>query len=423
MGAVVDGGNNCWLMIARGRKDDQEMNRQQIIDRESTSMANLYWKRELVAAQGRGALLWDTDGREYIDCTSNYGVSVVGHCHPRVVAAIKEQAERLVSCHGSYYIEARSELLERLSRIAPAELTRSFLSNSGSEAIEFAFKLAKRKTGRSEIVAMMNAFHGKSMWALSATWKKKYREGFGPMLPGYRHAPFGNIERIRDAITEDTAAVITEPIQGEGGINLPPPGFLKQLRELCDEKGVLLILDEIQTGMGRTGKMFACQHTGVVPDIMCVSKGIASGLPLGVTMAREDIMSSVAVGDHSSTFGGGPIPCAAAAATIDVLVEERIPEKTARDGEYLIGKLRELGKKYKVVREVRGMGLMIGVESRFEIIGVMDRSQGRGVLTLEAGRNVLRLLPPLVITREQIGRVVSVLEEAFGVEEVERFPR
>ncbi|OGD56594.1 hypothetical protein A3K78_08165 [Candidatus Bathyarchaeota archaeon RBG_13_52_12] len=386
-------------------------------------MANLYWKRELVAAQGRGALLWDTDGREYIDCTSNYGVSVVGHCHPRVVAAIKEQAERLVSCHGSYYIEARSELLERLSRIAPTELTRSFLSNSGSEAIEFAFKLAKRKTGRSEIVAMMNAFHGKSMGALSATWKKKYREGFGPMLPGYRHAPFGNIERIRDAITEDTAAVITEPIQGEGGINLPPPGFLKQLRELCDEKGVLLILDEIQTGMGRTGKMFACQHTGVVPDIMCVSKGIASGLPLGVTMAREDIMSSVAVGDHSSTFGGGPIPCAAATATIDVLVEERIPEKTARDGEYLIGKLRELGKKYKVVREVRGMGLMIGVESRFEIIGVMDRSLERGVLTLEAGRNVLRLLPPLVITREQIGRVVSVLEEAFGVEEVERFPR
>lgn len=386
-------------------------------------MANLYWKRNLVAARGRGAMLWDADGREYIDCTSNYGVSVVGHCHPRVVEAIKEQAERLVSCHGSFYIDARSGLLERLSRIAPAELTRSFLSNSGSEAIEFAFKLAKRKTGKSEIVAMMNAFHGKSMGALSATWKKKYREGFGPMLPGYRHAPFGNIERIRDAITEDTAAVITEPIQGEGGINLPPPSFLKQLRELCDEKGVLLILDEIQTGMGRTGKMFACQHSGVVPDIMCVSKGIASGLPLGVTMAREDVMSSVAVGDHSSTFGGGPIPCAAATATIDVLIEERIPEKTARDGEHLIGKLRELEKKYRVLREVRGMGLMIGIESRFEIIGVMDRSQERGILTLEAGRNVLRLLPPLVITREQIDRVVSVLDEAFGAEEVERFPR
>jgi len=409
--------------LSLGRKFDQEMNRQQIIDRESTSMANLYWKRNLVAARGRGAMLWDADGREYIDCTSNYGVSVVGHCHPRVVAAIKEQAERLVSCHGSFYIDARSGLLERLSRIAPAELTRSFLSNSGSEAIEFAFKLAKRKTGKSEIVAMMNAFHGKSMGALSATWKKKYREGFGPMLPGYRHAPFGNIERIRDAITEDTAAVITEPIQGEGGINLPPPGFLKQLRELCDEKGVLLILDEIQTGMGRTGKMFACQHSGVVPDIMCVSKGIASGLPLGVTMAREDVMYSVAVGDHSSTFGGGPIPCAAATATIDVLIEERIPEKTARDGEHLIGKLREFEKKYRVLREVRGMGLMIGIESRFEIIGVMDRSQERGILTLEAGRNVLRLLPPLVITREQIDRVVSVLDEAFGAEEVERFPR
>ena len=399
------------------------MNRQGIIDREMASMANLYWKRGVVAERGNGAILWDVDGREYIDCTSNYGVSIVGHCHPMVVEAIKAQAEKFTSCHGAYYNESRSELLERLSIIAPKDLTRSFLSNSGAEAVEFALKLAKRKTGKTEIVAMMNAFHGKSMGALAATWKKKYREGFGPMLPGYKHAPFGNVEKIREEINSDTAAVITEPIQGEGGINVPPPEFLRQLRELCDEKGVLLILDEIQTGMGRTGKMFACQHTGVVPDIMCLSKGIASGLPLGVTMAREDVMSAVGVGDHTSTFGGGPIQCAAAVATIDVLLRERLPEKAAQDGEYLLSRLREMSTKYKTIREVRGMGLMIGVELRFEVINVMNRSQDRGVLTLEAGRNILRLLPPLVIAREQINRVIAVLDEVFGVEESERFRR
>jgi len=399
------------------------MNRQEIIDRETASMANLYWKRGVVAVRGKGATLWDADGREYVDCTSNYGVSIVGHCHLRVVEAIKAQAEKLTSCHGAYYNEARSELLERLSRIAPKGLTRSYLSNSGAEAVEFAFKLAKRKTGKTEIVAMMNAFHGKSMGALAATWKKKYKEGFGPMMPGYRHAPFGNIEKIREAMTPDTAAVVTEPIQGEGGINVPPPEFLRQLRELCDEKGVLLILDEIQTGMGRTGRMFACQHTGVVPDIMCVSKGIANGLPLGVTMAQDDVMSAVGIGDHSSTFGGGPVQCAAATATIDVLLEEHLPEKAARDGEYLLGRLKEMGAKYKTIREARGMGLMIGVELRFEVINVMNHSQERGVLALEAGRNILRLLPPLVITRGQIDRVAAVLEEAFGVEESEHFPR
>jgi predicted acetylornithine/succinylornithine family transaminase len=399
------------------------MNRKEIIDRENASMASLYWKRGVVAARGRGATLWDADGREFIDLTSNYGVSVVGHCHPRVVSAIKEQAEQLTSCHGAFYNEARSELLERLSRIAPKQLTRSYLSNSGAESVEFAFKLAKKKTGKTEIVAMMNGFHGKSMGALAATWKKKYREGFGPMVPGYRHAPFGNIEKIREAITPDTAAVITEPIQGEGGINVPPPSFLPELRELCDEKGILLILDEIQTGMGRTGKMLALEHWGVVPDILCLSKGIASGLPLGVTLAKEDVMSAVGVGDHSSTFGGGPIPCAAAAATIDVLVEEKLPEKAARDGEYLLGRLRGLCDKYRTLREARGMGLMIGVESRFEIIKVLNRSYDRGVLTLEAGRNILRLLPPLVITREQIDHTVEVLDNVLGVEESEHFPR
>jgi acetylornithine/LysW-gamma-L-lysine aminotransferase len=260
------------------------------------------------------------------------------------------------------------------------------------------------------------------MGALAATWKKMYKEGFGPMMPGYRHAPFGNIEKIKELITPDTAAIVTEPIQGEGGINVPQPDFLKRLRELCDEKGLLLILDEIQTGMGRTGKMFACQHTGVEPDIMCISKGIANGLPLGVTMAREDVMSALSVGDHTSTFGGGPIPCAAAAATIDALLEEHLIEKSALEGKYLLDRLRQMGSRYKTIREARGMGLMIGIELRFKVIDLMNRCQDRGVLTLEAGRNILRLLPPLVITHDQINRALAVLDEALGVEESEHFP-
>ncbi|MBM3291626.1 aspartate aminotransferase family protein [Candidatus Bathyarchaeota archaeon] len=385
-------------------------------------MANLYWKRGVVASKGQGAILWDVNGREYIDCTSNYGVAIVGHCHPKVVEAVKLQAEQLMSCHGGYNNEARSEFLEKINKIAPKELTRTYLSNSGTEAVEFALKLAKKKTEKTEIIAMMNAFHGKSLGALSATWKKKYKEGFGPMVPGYKHAPYGNIEKIRDTITTDTAAIITEPIQGEGGINLPPQDFLQQLRELCDEKNILLIFDEIQTGMGRTGKMFACQHTNVTPDIMCLSKGIASGLPLGATMAKEEIMSSIGIGDHSSTFGGGPIQCAAGAATIDVLINEKLPEKAASNGKYILNKMNEMGRKYKTIREARGLGLMLGVETRFEIINIMNRCQEKNVLTLEAGRNILRLLPPLVITQTQIDKVLTTLNEVFGVEESERFP-
>ncbi|MBN1682581.1 aspartate aminotransferase family protein [Candidatus Bathyarchaeota archaeon] len=386
-------------------------------------MSNLYWKRGLVASKGQGSLLWDLNGKEYIDCTSNYGVAIVGHCHPKVVEAVKLQTEQLMSCHGAYFNEARSKFLEKLNKVAPKELTRSFLSNSGTEAVEFAFKLAKKKTGKTEIIAMMNAFHGKSMGALSATWKKKYKEGFGPMLPGFKHAPYGNIQKINENITSETAAIIVEPIQGEGGINVPPQDFLKQLREICDEKNILLIFDEIQTGMGRTGKMFACQHSGVTPDIMCISKGVASGLPLGVTMSKEEVMSAVGIGDHSSTFGGGPIQCAAGAATIDVLVEEKLPEKAMIKGKYIFEKLHEMSTKYKTIRESRGMGLMIGVELRFEVINIMNFCQERGVLTLEAGRNILRLLPSLVITQNQIDKVLNVLNESFEVEESERFPR
>jgi acetylornithine/LysW-gamma-L-lysine aminotransferase len=391
-----------------------------IVRKENESMAKVYWKRPLTINLGKGAILRDGDGKSYIDLTSNYGVAITGHCHPKVVEAIKTQTEKLLSCHGTFYNEARSNFLEKLISVTPSGLDRAFLSNSGSESVEFAFKLARRSTGKTGFIATMGCFHGKTMGALSATWNKKYRTPFLPLVPGFKHVPYGNSERMAQAIDDDTAAIIVEPIQGESGINVPPEDYLPQLRELCDDRGVLLILDEIQTGMGRTGKWFACQHHGITPDIICISKAVASGLPMGVTIATEDVMSKLKMGDHSSTFGGGPIACAAASATIDVIKEEGLVERSAESGDYLMGKLRVLAEKYRIVREVRGRGLMIGMELRFDVLNIIMGALERGVLVLDAGRTVVRMLPPLVIDRGQIDTAVSVLDQILEAEQVER---
>ncbi len=388
-----------------------------IVDTETHTMASTYWKRPLVITHGQGASLWDAEGREYLDCTSNYGVAITGHCHPRVVEAIRKQAGLLLSCHGTFYNEARSGLLERLSTIAPDGLKRAFLSNSGTEAIEFALKLARRSTGKTGIIAMMGAFHGKTMGALSATWNKKYRTPFMPLVPGFSHVPYGRLERVEAAIDDETAAIIAEPIQGESGVNVPPDDFLPGLRDICDDKGVLLILDEIQTGFGRTGDMFACQHSGIEPDILCLAKAIASGLPMGATMATEEVMSKLKMGDHSSTFGGGPVACAAACATLDVLKDERLPERAKANGEYMLSKLEGLAEKYRIVRGARGRGLMLGLDLRFDVLNIIMGSLERGVLFLDAGRNVVRMLPPLIIDREEIDRSITVLDEVIEVEE------
>lgn len=388
-----------------------------IVDMETLTMASTYWKRPLVITHGQGASLWDAEGKKYLDCTSNYGVAITGHCHPRVVEAIRNQAGLLLSCHGTFYNEARSGLLERLSTIAPDGLKRAFLSNSGTEAIEFALKLARRSTGKTGIIAMMGAFHGKTMGALSATWNKKYRTPFMPLVPGFSHVPYGRLERVEAAIDDETAAIIAEPIQGESGVNVPPDDFLPGLRDICDDKGVLLILDEIQTGFGRTGDMFACQHSGIEPDILCLAKAIASGLPMGATMATEEVMSKLKMGDHSSTFGGGPVACAAACATLDVLKDERLPERAKANGEYMFSKLKGLAEKYRIVRGARGRGLMLGLDLRFDVLNIIMGSLERGVLFLDAGRNVVRMLPPLIIDREEIDRAITVLDEVIEVEE------
>jgi acetylornithine/LysW-gamma-L-lysine aminotransferase len=258
------------------------------------------------------------------------------------------------------------------------------------------------------------------MGALSATWDKKYREPFQPLVPEFKHVPPDNLEKVREAITDKTAAILVEPIRGEGGVRIPPDGFLQGLREICDEKNVLLILDEVQTSFGRTGKLFGCEHWGVTPDVMCLAKPFAGGLPIGITVAKENIMSSLKVGEHSSTFSGSPLVCAAACAAIDVLLEEKLAERAATMGGYFKAKLEELQAKYKIVKEVRGLGLMLGVELRYDVLNIILKAMDRGVLILDAGRNVLRFLPPLVIEKEQIDKAISVLNIVIWEEENER---
>lgn len=386
------------------------MNEKEIVDAEEKIMANTFSKRNRVITRGKGALVWDINGNEYIDCTGSYGVCIVGHCHPRVVEAVQRQVETLIACHASFYNDARSQLLEKIIGIAPKGLDKVFLSNSGAESVECAIKLARKYSGKPEIIAMVGAFHGKTMGALSATWKKKYRVPFMPLVPGFKHVPPNNLEKVRDAITEKTAAILVEPVRGEGGVRVPSDDFLPGLREICDEKDVLLIFDEVQTGFGRTGKVFACEHWGVVPDVLCLAKSVAGGIPMGATFARHDVMSAFKRGEHSSTFSGNPLVCAAASAAIDVLVEERLPERAATLGRYFKGKLEGLAEKYRIVREVRGLGLMLGMEMRFDVYNILLGCMDRGVLVLDAGRNVVRFLPPLVIEKEQIDRVIEVLD-------------
>jgi acetylornithine/LysW-gamma-L-lysine aminotransferase len=388
-----------------------------IINFENRLMANVFAKRPVVIVRGKGALVWDINGKEYVDCMGSYGVALLGHSHPKVVEAVCKQAETLISCHASLYNNKRTEFLQKLVSITPRGLNKAFLSNSGAESVECAIKLARKYTGKPEIIAVMGGYHGKTMGALSATWDKKYREPFQPLVPEFKHVPPDNLEKLTEAVTDKTAAVLLEPIRGEGGVRVPPDDFLPGVRELCDEKGVLLILDEVQTSFGRTGKLFGCEHWGVTPDVMCLAKPFAGGLPIGITVAKEPVMSAFKVGEHSSTFSGSPLVCAAAYAAVDALVKEKLAGRAANLGAYFKAKLEELQAKYKMVKEVRGLGLMLGMELRYEVRKIILKTMERGVLILDAGRNVLRFLPPLVIEKEQIDKTISVLDEVIGEEE------
>lgn len=371
----------------------------------------VYQKRDLVIARGRGARVWDADGREYIDCAGGIGVANVGHCHPAVVQAIQEQAARLITCNELFYNDARARCLERLDRITPEGIDRFFLCNSGTEAVEGAIKFVRMATGRKRVVAAMRGYHGKTFGSLSATWDRRYREPFAPLVPDFVHVPYNNAEEFVKAIDGKTAAVILEVVQGEGGVRPASPAFFQAVRAACDRQGALLVVDEIQTGFGRTGRMFACEHMGILPDILTMAKGIAGGVPMGA-IGIDRRVGDLEKQSHTSTFGGNPLACAAAVAAIDTLLAEELPRQAAEKGAFFLERLKAI--RSPRIREIRGLGLMLGIELKEKAGGVVQAMMQQGVLLLLAGSTVLRFLPPLVISQEDLGVVAETLERVLA---------
>lgn len=384
---------------------------------EDDFMGGLYQRFPVTIEKGVGAHVWDINGKEYIDCMGGYGVAIVGHQNKRVVKAIKDQVDKIITVHSSLYNKTREEFLKTLIGLAPKGLTQVHLNNSGAEAIEAAIKFARKFTGKKGMVAMKGSYHGKSLGALSLTFNPKYKKAFEPLVEKVSFATFGDIESLRSTIDEDTAFVILEPIQGESGINVAPDGFLQDVRKVCDEKGILLIFDEIQAGLGRTGRLWACEHWNTAPDILCLAKGIAGGVPMGATLVRPDILASMSKGEHSSTFGGNPLSCAAGIATLQALTQDGLIENSEKMGEFFREGLEKLKEKHSIIREIRGKGLMIGVELKFEVKDILMNLMKEGVLMLYSGRNILRILPPLVISKEDITKVLETLDKVLTTEE------
>ncbi len=377
-----------------------------VIQCEAQFSSGVYGKRENVIVRGSGAKIWDDEGRSYIDCVAGIGVAGVGHTHPAVVKAITDQASTLITCQEMFYNDRRAQLLEDLARIMPEGLDRFFLCNSGTEAVEGAIKFARLSTGRPNIVAAMRGFHGRTLGSLSATHKEKYRKPFTPLVPGFSHVPFGRIEPIAAALTEDCAAVILEIVQGEGGVRIGSADYFQEVQAICQERGVLLIVDEVQTGFGRTGRLFAFEHVGIQPDLLCMGKAIAGGVPMGAIAIGSRVVP-LPVGVHGSTFGGNPLACAAAQATLHVIEDEQLVARAADLGTYFLRQLRAI--ESPLIREVRGIGLMIGIELKIRAIPVVKALADQGVQVLTAGPTVLRLLPPLVITHEELDEVVNAI--------------
>jgi len=381
------------------------------IELENRYTSGVYPKREVAIVRGQGARVWDDQGRSYIDCMTGHGVAIVGHCNPAVVEAICRQAQTLITCPETVYNDVRARLMASLVSLAPAGLDRVFLCNSGTEAIEAALKLARLSTGRPGFVATTRGFHGRTMGALSATWEPKYREPFQPLVPGFAHVAYNNLDALRQAVSESTAAVVLEVVQGEGGVNPATPEYLHGAREICDQSGALMILDEVQTGLGRTGRLFACEHYGVQPDLLCLAKGLAGGVPAGAVLFGGRVQN-IQPGVHGTTFGGNPLACAAALATLEYIVQNDLPQQAAHKGAWAVERLR--GTQAKVIREVRGLGLMIGIELRQRVTPYLRALMEEGVLALPAGVNVLRLLPPLVISDDELEQACAAVEKVLS---------
>lgn len=370
----------------------------------------VFSEKPISIESGEGVSLEATDGTTYLDAGASYACTPVGHCHPAVVDAIRTQAGELLYVQGSYPVASRRELHERLGTLAPGDIGNVWLCNSGTEANEAAIKFARTATDRTEIVAAKRAFHGRTAGALSATWKPKYRAPYEPLLEDVTFVPYGDGEALREAVDEETAAVLLEPVQGEGGIHPAPEGYLETARAATDDAGAALVFDEIQTGLGRTGELWACEHADVVPDVITTAKGIASGLPLGATLCADWIADGA--GPHGSTFSGNPLVCAAANATLEVIVEDDLPSHAATVGASLQTALETAD---LPIREVRGQGLMVGIEVKRGANRVLrDLALEEQILALPAGRSVVRLLPPLVLEESHVDRLLEALETVLG---------
>ena len=371
--------------------------------------SGVYTKRPVAIVRGLGARLWDAEGKEYIDCAGGQGAANLGHGNPAVAKAISDQAATLISCPEMFYNDKRALLEEKLCGLTG--MGRVFLCNSGTEAVEAALKFARLLTGRTGIIATMRGFHGRTMGALSATWEKKYREPFEPLVPGFQHVAYNDLAALDAAVGDQTAAVLLEVVQGEGGVRPGSQEYLEKAQAICKSRGALLILDEIQTGFGRTGKLFAHQHYNLQPDILCLAKSIAGGLPMGAALMHPRL-GALPGQVHGSTFGGNPLACAASLAAIDYLLDNQLPERAADLGSWFMGALSRI--ESPLVREVRGLGLMVGIELKQKVTPYLQELMGRGVMALPAGLTVMRFLPPLVISKEDLETVVVQVKEVLN---------
>lgn len=393
---------------------------ERIVDLDARYGMQTYGRARVVFVKGEGAYLWDSEGKKYLDFVAGLAVNGLGHCHPRVVGAIKSQAEKLLHCSNLYYIAPQAELASLLGEISPCK--RSFFCSSGAEANEAAVKLARkyfRKVlgqDRPEILTFSKGFHGRTMGALAATPQKRFQEDFQPLPGGFEYLEFNDGDALLSKVSEKTAAIMVEPVQGEGGVNVATDEFMAAIQTARRKTGALVVFDEVQCGLGRTGKLFAFEHYGVKPDIMTLAKSLGGGAPIGAMLAREEVASAFAPGDHGSTFGGNPLCTSAALAAVRTILDEGLVENAAKMGEYLVSRLREVASKLPegTVREIRGRGLMVGVELSFEGKGVVSRCLERGLIVNCTDRDVIRLLPPLIIGEEEVDQAVEILGDVLS---------
>lgn len=387
-----------------------KMTLDQITEIEKNSEVTLYPKRGIALEKGKGIEVFDTNGKKYIDCMTNIGVNILGYGNKTITKAIAEQLELLPSTHQSYYSEPRALFLNEIRQVLPPTLNKIIFTNSGSESVEAAIKLAKAVTGKKGIIAAINSYHGRTLGALSATGQEKYREPFLPLLPYFVHIPFNSVTAIKNALTDDTAAVILEPIQAEGGLIIPDKLYLKQVQKLCREKGVLLIMDEVQTAI-RTGTWLTSEQFGVIPDIVCLSKSLSYGLPFGVVVTTSEIAEKMPKGSHGSTFAGNPVACIAATNVITEIKKNNLLENAQTTGAYFLKELQTI--KNPVIKDIRGIGLMLCLELTENSTPYVRNLQQLGVLAIPSNETIIRFLPPMTLTKKDVDRIVKIIKHVF----------